>query len=182
MRKAFKIILVVFLVFVVLSALGLSVVFLDLSANSATGGVTLPTTRRSAGTALVVYDPGLTGAAKDIASKIAVDIQNNGYRVVLVGIKNSTANSVIVNQYNVIVVGGPIYGGKASSSVQSYLSKLNGGNGASVGVFGVGSFNTPNDQLYPPGNSNLTVKFALKIVTSQNATERSFYFVDQLLH
>jgi flavodoxin len=181
MRKALKIILAVFLAFVILSALGLSVVFLDLASYSATGGETLKVSKMGFGMALVVYDPGITGAAKDIASKIASDIQDYGYQVELVGIRNTTASSVIANQYNVIVVGGPIYGGKASSSVQSYLSKLNAGNGASVGVFGVGSFNTSNDQLYPTSH-NLTVKYSLKIGTSENASERCFFFVDQLLH
>jgi menaquinone-dependent protoporphyrinogen IX oxidase len=133
------------------------------------------------GKALVVYDPGLTGVAKTIANKITIDLQEQGYFVDLAGIKSSTA-SANASQYQVIVVGGPIYGGTATSSVQSFLSHLEPAQGAKIGVYGVGSFNTQNDKIAPlPNNSSLSIKETLKIGTSQDATAESTQFVTGLL-
>lgn len=185
MRKAYKIVLAVFLVFVIFAVGGLSVIFLDLASYTATGTqVFTPKaypTGSEADSALIVYDPGLTGAAKNIADKMAIDLQTQGYYIDVAGIKSSTATSDI-NQYQLIVVGGPIYGGKAASSVQSYLSNLNPQNGTIVGVYGVGSFGTENDKIAPlPSGSSLSIKETLKISTSQNATAESAVFVTQLL-
>ncbi len=181
MRKLFKIILVVFLALVILTAVGLGIVFLDVASYTATGAQTLNPFGSTVGKALVVYDPGITGPAKNIANKVADDLQTQGYQVELAGIKSSGATSNIA-QYQVIIVGGPVYAGKAASSVQSYLSNLKPEQSAKIGVFGVGSYNTPNDKVAPlPSGSSLPLKETLKIQTSQNATAESALFVAQLL-
>jgi menaquinone-dependent protoporphyrinogen IX oxidase len=185
LRKIFKIILAVFLAFFIFAVVGLSVVFLDVAAYTATSTQNLtPTgyaTGVQSGKALVVYDPGLTGAARTIASKITIDLQAQGYFVDLAGIKSSTA-STNASQYPVIVVGGPIYGGTAASSVQLFLSHLEPAQGAKIGVYGVGSFNTQNDKVAPlPNNSSFSIKETLKISTSQDATVESAQFVTGLL-
>jgi len=71
---------------------------------------------------MVVYDPGITGTAKNVADSIAKDLQAKGYRVELAGISSSKADNT--SDYSVIVVGGPIYAGNASSSVKEYLKNL----------------------------------------------------------
>jgi menaquinone-dependent protoporphyrinogen IX oxidase len=129
----------------------------------------------------VVYDPGLTGAPKNIADKVASDLQSRGYQVELAGIKSSAATTDIV-QYQIIVVGGPVYGGNAAASVKSYLSNLKTAADANIGVFGVGSFSSSNDKIAPlPNGSSLTIKETLKISTTQNPAEESAQFVTKLL-
>ena len=39
----------------------------------------------------MVYDPGLTGGAKDAATKIGYDLQDAGYNVTLAGVKSAAA-------------------------------------------------------------------------------------------
>lgn len=56
------------------------------------------------GQALVVYSPGLSGGAKDVAAKIGYNLQDKGYNVVLAGIKSFAAEDI--SGYDVIVVGG----------------------------------------------------------------------------
>ncbi|MGA3061305.1 MAG: hypothetical protein ABSD92_13195, partial [Candidatus Bathyarchaeia archaeon] len=165
------------------AAVGLSVVFLDVAAYTANGTQTLNSSGDAANPfkALVVYDPGITGAPKNIADKVASNLQTKGYQVVLAGIKSSAATIDTV-QYQVIVVGGPVYGGNAAVSVKSYLSSLKPAYGAKIGVFGVGSFGTENDKLAPlPAGSSVSIKETFKISTSQNATAESAEFVTQLL-
>ena len=156
MRRKFKIILTVFLALVIIAAVGLSVIFLDVAAYTATGTQTLTGPAGVYAKALVVYDPGLTGAPKDFADKVAADMQTHGFTVNLAGIKSSTATANL-NQYSIIVVGGPVYSGNAAASVRSYLSNLKPASQTVVGVFGVGSFNYPNQNVAPlPKGSTLS--------------------------
>ncbi len=136
-KKAIKIILAIFaLLIIVIVAFG-AVVFLDVSALTATGSETLSPTGASVGTAIVVYDPGLSGTAKGVADKIASNLQTQGYTVTLAGIKSSA--SAQTSDYGVIVVGGPIYAGAPTSSVKDFLGNLKPDQGAKIGVFGSGS-------------------------------------------
>lgn len=106
----------------------------DLASIMATGSETLSPTAQSVGRALVVYNPGLSGAAKESATKIAGDLTVKGYTVVLAGVRSPTAGSSI--DYDVVIVGGPLYWGKLSSSTGDYLGRLNLKSGAKFGVFG----------------------------------------------
>ncbi len=89
MRKAFKVLIVVFIMLVILFVAFAATVFLDLAAYTATGSQTLTPAGNSVGNALVVYDPRLSGAAKIIADKVAVDLQAANYTVCEAGIKSS---------------------------------------------------------------------------------------------
>ena len=122
-RKILKIILAVFAVLIIIAVLLAGIVFLDVAAYTATGSETLSPTGTSVGKALVVYDPGLSGAAKDVASKIANGLQSKGYTVDFTGIKSGVATNP--SGYNIIVVGGPIYAGSPTSSVKAFLNSLN---------------------------------------------------------
>ncbi len=132
------------------------------------------------GNALVTYDPGSSGSTKSVADQIASNLQAQGYFVDLAGIDSKTTNGNLT-QYQVIVVGGPLEDGKASSSVQSFLENLTPANGTQIGVFGVGTSNTSNDQIAPlPAGSSLLIKETLEINAKQDKAE-SAEFVTQLL-
>ena len=159
--------------------MGLSVAFLDLASYTATGSQLLVGPPIMA-KALVVYDPGLTRAPKAFAEKIATRLQDD-YNVELAGIRSDVATGNI-SQYAVIVVGGPIYAGNPAASVKAYLSNLKPSSFAKVGVFGVGSFNIPNEKVVAlPSGSTLTIKETIKVNTGQNFTAQADYFVTQLL-
>jgi len=182
MRKMIKIVIIVFAVLVVSSIVGFGLVVLDVSGAFATGTHTLPN-GAAVDTAIVVYDPGLSGGAKDAATKIGYNLQTAGYTVVLAGVKSSTAANV--SSYGVVVVGGPIYAGSASSSVKEYLMGLSVVSGTKVGVFGYGSVSVDDsgvlDEVAPlPSTSSLTFDAAAKIV-SGSMDEECSEFVAELL-
>lgn len=112
-------------------------IFYDVMSYTANGFETFSPEGNVTGNALVVYDPGISGQSANSALNIAKELQNKGYKVDLVGINNKKAKNT--SSYDLIVVGGPIYAGKASSSVQSYLKNLKPTNGTKITVFATGS-------------------------------------------
>jgi flavodoxin len=136
MRKVFKIVLAIFAVLIVLVVGFFAVIFLDLAAYIGTGSETLSPSGTSVGNALVVCDPGLSGAAKGVAFKIASNLQNEGYSVYVAGVKSSAASHT--TGYRVIVAGGPVYAGALTSSIKDFLNNLRIDLGAKIGVFGSG--------------------------------------------
>ena len=187
MRKILKIILVVFAVLIIVGIASVSIVILDVAGNFATGSQTLPN-GAAIGQALVVYDPGLSGSAKNVATKIGYDLQSQGYTVVLAGVKSSAAANT--TGYNVIVVGGPIYAGQPASTVKSYLSSFNPPANAKVGAFGFGSVKVDDanstavtQEVAPlPNNSPVTLNAAIKVVSGDNIDTKCQDFVTNLLH
>ena len=149
-------------------------VFKDILSYTATGSKTLSPAGASAGQALVVYDTGVSGAAKRAAVKIAGVLQSKGYTVNLAGVRSATAMSV--SGYDVIVVDGPVYGDKLGSSVQTYLQNLNASQTAKIGVFATGTVAPKsNDSAYMikfvtnlPDSSPVKVRAAGKLVTAMN--------------
>jgi flavodoxin len=121
LKKILKIIIAVFALLIIVGIASFSIVILDVAGSLATDTHPLPN-GAPIGQAIVVYDPGLTGGAKDLATKIGYELQDKGYNVVLTGVKSSTAANV--TGYDVIVVGGPIYAGKPAITIQSYLNNL----------------------------------------------------------
>jgi hypothetical protein len=132
MRKLLKIVIVVLVVIIVLIVSAFVAISLDLSSLGASGTETLTPSGTSIGRALVVYSPGFSGAAKQDATKIAGDLQTKGYTVILAGVKSATAGKN--SDFNIVVVGGPMYWGQVSSSIDGYLKTLP--NNAVLGVFG----------------------------------------------
>lgn len=186
MRKILKIILIVFLVLIIVGITSIAIVFTDAAGNFATGSHTLPN-GAAVGQALIVYDPGLSGGAKDVATKIGYDLQTAGYNVVLAGVKSSVAANT--TGYDVIVVGGPIYAGSPASTVQSYLNSLNPPSNAKVGVFGFGSVKIDDtdsaavlkDVAPLPSNSPIRINAAAKLVSGDNVNAKCQEFVTNLL-
>ncbi|HTY75902.1 MAG TPA: flavodoxin domain-containing protein [Candidatus Nanoarchaeia archaeon] len=185
MRKAFKIILAVFVIFVVLVLAVGAVFFLDLAAYTATGASNLTPTVTSVGKAIVIYDPGLSGAAKSVADKVASDLQEKGYSVTLAGIKSSAASNT--TGYGVVVVGGPIYAGSPTISVKDCLNDLKPAQGVRVGVFGSGAGATSpsdvqmiRDSVTSLKNGPLSDAVVVKIGQGEDLAARASDFVSQL--
>ncbi len=162
--------LVIVLIVIVIIAIP-TVTFLDVMSYTATGGETLSPAGAALGRAMVVYDPGVSGSAKNTAVKIAGELQSKGYTVNLAGVRSATSKNV--SGYDVIVVGGPAYGDKMGSSAQSYLQDLSVSQNTKVGVFATGIIGPKsNDSAYManfvsnlPDGSPVKVKSAMKRVT-----------------
>jgi len=186
MRKRFKIVLAVFAALVIVGISLLGVVIGDVAGNLATGTHPLPN-GAAIGKAIVVYDPGLTGGAKDAATKIGYNLQTAGYAVLLAGVKSSAAGNL--TGYDVVVVGGPIYAGKPAGTVQTYLNNLQPPVNAKIGAFGFGSVKIDNTkstnvmQEVAPLPSSSQVKFdaILKATSSDNVNSLCSEFVTALL-
>jgi flavodoxin len=187
MRKIFKIILAIFAVLIIIGVVLAGIVLLDVASYTATGSETHPASGTSVGNALVVYDPGLSGNTKNVATKISDDLQAQGYTVTFAGIKSTAAGNI--SDYSVIVVGGPIYAGSPTSSVKAFLTSLNPAQGVKVGVFGSGqgAQDTNDTTLVAkevaglPSDSTLNITAVAKIGEKEDPTARSTDFVAQLL-
>ncbi|MGE5188291.1 MAG: flavodoxin domain-containing protein [Betaproteobacteria bacterium] len=184
MKKILKIIAVVFIV-VIIAVFGFfSLIVLDVAGSFATDVHPLPN-GAPIGQAIVVYNPGLSGAAKDIATKIGYELQEGGYNVVLAGVKSNAAADL--SGYDLIVVGGPIYAGKPSNSIQTYLNSLNPPADAKVGVFGYGNAAIDNsnqtlvnqDVANLPAKSTLTLTAAIKIINTDDIDSKCEEFVSR---
>ncbi len=181
MNKALKIFLIIFGV-LILAVVGFAgILFLDVSAYTATGSQTLTPSGTSVGNALVVYDPGLSGAAKGVADKVAAVLQGKGYTVTLAGVKSAAAAST--SGYAVIVAGGPIYAGVPTSSIKDFVNSLNPAQGVKVGVFGSGGGAEEGNDVELIRNAITVPQNAVvvKIGTGEDLNARSADFVNRLL-
>jgi flavodoxin len=186
-KKFGKIIGISLLIVVIVAVLGFTVAFYDIMGYNAKESQTLNPDGSVVGNAMVVYDPGITGTAKKVADSIAKDFQAKGYRVELVGISSSKADNT--SDYNVIVVGGPIYAGNASSSVKNYLKKLNISQNTTLGVFATGQDPDSADnnilllkEAAPlPENSDIQIRAVMKVVNANINNNTINNFVNTLL-
>jgi len=162
-------------------------VFFDGMSYTATGSEQLNPTVNAVGNALVVYDPGISGASKKVAEEIARNLQAKGYRVDLAGISSSKAKNT--SGYDIIIVGGPIYAGNASASVKSYLNTLKVDNNTKIGVFATGQdpdiINNKDALLKEvaplPENSTLKITAVTKVIDTNEANQKATEFVNALL-
>lgn len=150
----------------------------DLVSYTATGTESVSPSGTPVGNALVVYSPGVTGAGKKAAAGIADDLKDKGYNVTVAGVRNSAATST--SNYNVIIVGGPMYFGKVSNSVDSYLKTLNVPENANIGVFGTTGWNDESqedrDTLQAQVSSILGSKnFTIKTIRSSDTNAAQDY-------
>jgi flavodoxin len=187
MRRIFKIILAIVAILVIIIVAFGAIFFLDLSAYTATGSQTLPASGSQMGTALVLYDPGLSGTSTKVATQIATDLQNQTLKVTLAGIKSSAAANTA--GYDIIVIGGPIYAGSPTASVKDALNNLHVNSTTVVGVFGSGQgATTPEDvasiQSSVPAltNGQLPNNVVVKIGETEDLNARSSDFVNQMFN
>lgn len=184
MKKILKIILIVFAVAVIVGVSSFSLVVLDVSGNLAADTHPLPN-GDAVGKALVVYNPGLSGGAKDMATKIGYGLQESGFDVVLAGVKSSTAANV--SGYDIVVVGGPIYAGKPASTVQAYLNNLTPSADAIVGVFGYGDIEVDDsdavidDVAALSSDSTVVLTAVTKITSNSDVDAKCQEFVTSLI-
>jgi flavodoxin len=116
----------------------------DIMSYTDTGSRTLNPDGAPVGKALVAYNPGVSGAAKSAAEKIADDLQSRGYAVTLAGIRSAAAADV--SGYDVVIVGGPMYFGRVSNSVDAYLKGLEPQKDVRMGVFATTGTSQSNDR------------------------------------
>ncbi len=184
MNKIVKIVLAVFAVLLIVVFAGFSLIVFDVAGAFATGTHPLPNDS-AVGQVIVVYDPGLTSKAKDVASQIGFDIQDSGYAVTLAGVKSSAAADL--SSYDIVVVGGPIYVGKPAGSIQDYLKAFSPKENATVGVFGYGSIQVTNPddvqkEVAPlPSGSTVNLAATAKVYEGGNIKAQCQDFVSQLL-
>jgi flavorubredoxin len=182
MNKILKIVGIFFLTIVVVVAFGLAVVVLDLASYTASEGKTLTPDGDSMGKALVVYSPGLSGAATQDAIKIAEDLQRKGYTVNLAGVHSQLAENNV--GYDIIAVGGPMYWGQVSGSIDAYLKTIP--QNVTLGVFG----STGYDKLGTSDFTSLTnqvasntqnTNVAIKLILTGNETNDCTALVSDLV-
>ncbi len=186
MKKSLKMVFAIFAVITVSAAATLGLVLSDVAGSLATDSKPL-LNGAPIGKALIVYDPGLSGGAKDVATKIGYVLQSSGYDVVLAGVKSSAAANI--SDYDVIVVGGPIYAGKPAGSIQSYIDSLMPPTQAKVAAFGFGSVRIDNNdtglvaqEVAPlPSGSSVTFSAVIKIISQDNVDALCAEFVSTLL-
>jgi flavorubredoxin len=187
MEKLFKIVIIILAVLIIAVAIVAIVIFGDIVSYTATGVEIKSPTDTQIGKALVVYDPGLSGAAKNAAENAVDGLASNGYEVTFAGVRSAATGNT--SDFNVIVVGGPIYGGKPVSSIQGYLNGLNPPANATIGVFGIGSGTADSTDMHVvasevaplPSDSPVALKTAMKIATSENLDSRCQEFITDLL-
>jgi len=185
MRKLFKIILSIFIIVMAVLIACAAVIALDVAGALATDTHLLPH-GEPIGQALVVYSPGLSGGAKDVATKIGYNLQDKGYNVVLAGIKSSAAEDI--SGYNVIVVGGPIYADSPTKTVQEYLANLSPTENQKIGVFGYGTLSSDNSDYSAvlkevtklPEDNSLTVNAVVKVASGADVDAQCQDFVNRL--
>jgi flavodoxin len=187
LKKILKITGLVVIVIIVVAVASMSVIILDLMSYTATSSQTLTPSGTPVGHALVVYDPGVTGAAKSASEKIAGDLQANGYVVDLAGIRSGVANNT--SMYDVIAIGGPIYGGNTSKSITSYLKMLAPPENAKIGVFAIGTSqfydqdeaSLNNETAWIQGDNPLCNIVIDRVIRGDEANNDSMGFVTDLL-
>jgi flavodoxin len=175
------------IIVILVAFVSMGFVIYDVMSYTATGSETLNPAGNVVGNALVVYNPGISGDAKNVAAVIAGDLQAKGYKVDLAGINSAEASTT--SGYDVIIVGGPIYAGNASSSVKSYLNALKPSEDTKIGVFATGQDpDTAKDkslllkEAAPlPEGSQLKIIAVTKFISGDNVNKTAATFVDALL-
>jgi hypothetical protein len=133
-RKNLKrVVLLTLVVVIVVSVIVVAAVFKDFAGSSANDSQTLAPSGTPVGRAMVVYNPGLSGQAKDAAMAMGEQLRVQGYEVTVAGVSSEAA--VNLTNCEVVIVGGPMYGGKCSSSIESYLRSFEPKNEMRLGVF-----------------------------------------------
>lgn len=181
-----KIVALVVVIAIVAAFVAMGFVFFDAMSYTATGSETLSPAGNVTGNALVVYDPGITGFAKDTAAKISGGLQAKGYKVVLAGVRSSAAADA--SEYDVIVAGGPTYAGNVSSSIKSYLHDLKPSQNARIGIFWTGGYPRSDDPTFLqtfvtelPADVGLKVKSTVKLASSDDVDKQCSDFVSELV-
>jgi hypothetical protein len=110
---------------------------LDLASYTATGSeVRLHDNEK--GNALIVYDPGITGAGRRAATWIADDLQLRRYNVTVAGIRSAEAMNA--SDDDVVIFIGPTLAGKPPGPVASCIENVTVDQGSQVGILAIRGF------------------------------------------
>lgn len=168
---------------IIIAIVAMAFIAFDLMSYAATGSETLNPAGSPKGNALIVYSPGLSGAGKEAAGDIAEDLKSKGYKVDLAGVRSKTAANT--SGYDIIIAGGPMYWGKVSKSVDTYMKTLNVPENVKVGVFGTtGSTELHNEDiesLEKQVSTNINRKAAIKTLRSGEATKKDIMDFDSAI-
>jgi menaquinone-dependent protoporphyrinogen IX oxidase len=137
------------------------------------GSETLKSSENITGKALIVYDPGWSGATKNIATKMGQELQSKGYEVTVAGVRSVEASNI--TGYNLLIFGSPTYVGNPSGLINSYIENLNLPQNVTVGVFTVGSVSTEDSNLVLQQllqNKTVAVKISKKF--DQSAVQNNY--------
>ncbi|MCK9152252.1 flavodoxin domain-containing protein [Methanobacterium alcaliphilum] len=185
-KKILKYAGMVLAVMLVTAFVAMGFVMFDVMSYTATGSEKLNAAGEAAGSAMVVYDPGISGESKEISTAIAKDLQSKGYNVNLAGISSADAANTL--GYDILIVGGPIYAGKISSSIQSYLSSIKTDEGTKIAVFAAGNDpDTANnetllrEEVVISGKNAINVIAVMKVVSGENPQAKSSQLVLAIL-
>ena len=173
----------VFAFIVILLVAAVAAIAVDAASLTATDSQTLSPDNASIGKALVVYNPAFSGSAKTAAEKIATALQTEGYTVDLAGVKSGTAADP--SSYDIVIVGGPMYWGQATSSIDSYLKSAALSTQTKLGVyvttgssqFVQGDFDSLQQQVKTDTNNHPA---ALQMVLDGNQTQNTADLVSAL--
>ncbi len=149
------------------------VVIWGVTYDNSLGSETLKPSGNITGKALIVYDPGWSGATKNVATKMGQELQSKGYEVTVVGVRSIAALNV--TDYNLFIFGSPTYGGNPSGLVDSYIDNLNLTQNVTIGVFTLGSISTQDSNLVLQQllqNKTGTVKISKKL--DQSAAQNNY--------
>ncbi|MGZ7210365.1 MAG: flavodoxin domain-containing protein [Methanobacterium sp.] len=108
-------------------------IFFDLMSYTARSTKYLTPTGKTRGKALVVYNPGLSGEAKNAANFIVNELKSRDYKVDLAGLRSATAANT--SGYDIVIAGGPMYFGKVTKSLEKYLKTVKLPEDVKLGVF-----------------------------------------------
>ncbi|MGZ7136126.1 MAG: flavodoxin domain-containing protein [Methanobacterium sp.] len=108
-------------------------IFMDLMSYTARSTKYLTPKGKTRGKALVVYNPGISGAAKKAANFIGNELKSREYKVDLAGLRSATAADI--SGYDIVIAGGPMYFGKVTKSLEKYLKTVKLPEDVKLGVF-----------------------------------------------
>lgn len=182
LKKTAKYVVLGIVLIIAVAFVGMGFITYDVMSYTATSSEILNPTGNMVGNALVVYDPSVTGAAKNAASVIASDLQAKGYKVNLAGIRSTEAATT--SGYDVIVISGPIYAGNLSSAAQSYLNTLKPSENTKIGIFTTGGVNNTavvQKEITLPSGGTIKIDDVMKLVNGEDVNQKAAAFVDALL-
>ena len=118
-KKWKKIVLTIFLVFLIAGAITLA--YVGFKMNSDVSSEIAILNPGGSATALVIYHPGITSLMKDVAYAFAGGLVSNGWRVEITTPSSEAPNDL--SGYNLLVLGSPVYGFSVTPTIGRFLDR-----------------------------------------------------------
>ena len=115
-----KIVLIVFVVFLIAGVIALAYVGIRISSDVASEMEILNT--EGAKKALVIYHPGMTSLMKDVTYAFADGLVSNGWRVEIT--TPSSEAPTDISGYDLLVLGSPVYGFSLTQTIERHLERI----------------------------------------------------------